>query len=48
MIEIFVKEQVICVTGISAITYYHMRVGGEVGGRWGEGGGGEVVFFPIF
>ena len=40
MIEIFVKEQVICVTGISAITYYHMRVGGggaedrgKVGGR---------------
>ena len=31
------KEQVICVTGISAITYYHMRVGGGGGGRWGEG-----------
>ena len=41
MKEVFVKDQVICVTGIS---YQHIR-----GGRWGEGGGGEeVVFFRNF
>ena len=41
MKEVFVKDQVICVTGIS---YQHIR-GGEMGGRWG---GEEVVFFRNF
>ena len=39
MKEVFVKDQVICVTGIS---YQHIR-----GGRWGEGGG-EGSFFSQF
>ena len=41
MKEVFVKDQVICVTGIS---YQHIR-GGEMGGRWGGGGGS---FFSQF
>ena len=39
MKEVFVKDQVICVTGI-LLTY----PGGGDGGRWGE----EVVFFCNF
>ena len=46
------KEQVICVTGISAITYYHMRVGGgggrKMGGGGGGGGGGGSFFSQFF
>ena len=40
MKEVFVKDQVICVTGIS---YQHIR-----GGDGGKVGGEEVVFFRNF
>ena len=46
MKEVFVKDQVICVTGIS---YQHIRGGGDGGKGGGGGGGGEkVVFFRNF
>ena len=41
MKEVFVKDQVICVTGIS---YQHIRGGGD----GGEGGGGGGSFFSQF
>ena len=40
MKEVFVKDQVICVTGIS---YQHIR-----GGRGGEGGGGGSFFSQFY